>query len=519
MLQRSRVFPLSCLLFRVASIHYGGQTTNNFGYAIIKIGIFAIEPSSGLINLIRRNSYIEDDENISSADVTETDDSQNDDSVDDGLKSEPHATPRPSMVKNFDELNSVSTVDDEEAQMNLLKTPLKHLFILSENGKPVFTRYGDEDLLVTLMGVMQTLVSFAELADSSQLTYLKAGRNRIAFLHREPLIFVLVTHTNEHSMCLIQQLTYAYHQIISTLTLSRIKQKFAVQPNFDLRRWLSSAEKKLLMNIIDMYEHDMGMLMTSARCLIMSPSVRSQIGQIVALTIRGQKDMLFAIIFAHGHLVSIARLRNYHLHPADLYLLINLVNSSDAFKGVESWVPVCLPRFDTSGCLHAHISYLDDACDVCFVLLTVNPEHFQILSDFKQTIANKLRKQNLITQIKQALERERLLSDEMACPELRYFAYKSRGLSQYISSKLLKPYLTNDQHVRLFELIRFVYGRLHHPTHQLKLVYYVTEHEAILGWVCFLFVHHSEGRFRFLFRLVGTGLRIACSVFAVNYIG
>ena len=57
--------------------------------------------------------------------------------------------------------------------------------------------------------------------------------------------------------------------------------------------------------------------------------------------------MIFAIILVHGDLVSIARLRNYHLHPADLYLLINLVKSSDAFKGVESWVPVCLPRFDT----------------------------------------------------------------------------------------------------------------------------------------------------------------------------
>lgn len=61
--------------------------------------------------------------------------------MDDGLKGELHTTPRPSMVNNSDELNTVSTVDDEEAQMNLLKTPLKHLFILSENGKPVFTRY------------------------------------------------------------------------------------------------------------------------------------------------------------------------------------------------------------------------------------------------------------------------------------------------------------------------------------------------------------------------------------------
>ncbi|CAF4435711.1 unnamed protein product, partial [Adineta steineri] len=99
-------------------------------------------------------------------------------------------------------------------------------------------------------------------------------------------------------------------------------------------------------------------------------------------------DMIFAIILTHGHLVSIARLKNYHLHPSDLYLLINLVNSSDAFKGVESWVPVCLPRFDPGGCLHAHISYLDDSCDICLVLMTVNPEHFQILSDFRQRIGD-----------------------------------------------------------------------------------------------------------------------------------
>jgi hypothetical protein len=139
------------------------------------------------------------------------------------------------------------------------------------------------------MGLMQTLVSFSELTESNQLNYIKAGRCRIAFLHKEPLIFVLISHINENPICLNQQLTYAYHQIISTLTLSRIKQKFIVQPNFDLRRWLSNAEKKLLFNIVDMYERDLGMVMTCARCLILSPSIRFQIGQVVAQTIRGQK--------------------------------------------------------------------------------------------------------------------------------------------------------------------------------------------------------------------------------------
>jgi hypothetical protein len=158
------------------------------------------------------------------------------------------------------------------------------LFVFSSSS----SRYGDEDQLVTLIGVMQTLVSFSELTDSSELKFIKAGRNRIAFLHKEPLILVLITHTNEDAQCLTQQLTYAYHQVISTLTLSRIKQKFNYQPNFDLRRWLSHAERKLLHNIIDMYEDDLAMLMTSAKCLILPTNIRSQIGQTVMQTIRGQ---------------------------------------------------------------------------------------------------------------------------------------------------------------------------------------------------------------------------------------
>ncbi len=82
-----------------------------------------------------------------------------------------------------------------------------------------------------------------------------------------------------------------------------------------------------------------------------------------------------------------------------------------------------------------------------------------------------------------ALDKDRLLCDEIACDKLRYFAYKSRGLSQYISTKLFKPYQSTEQRVRLFELIRFVYGRLHNPNHHLKNVYHTTEHESLFGWV------------------------------------
>ena len=42
--------------------------------------------------------------------------------------------------------------------------------------------------------------------------------------------------------------------------------------------------------------------------------------------------------------------------------------------------------FLSRGTLHAHISHLDDKGEISLVLLTVNPEQFQMLSNFKQMI-------------------------------------------------------------------------------------------------------------------------------------
>ena len=36
----------------------------------------------------------------------------------------------------------------------------KHIFIVSTSGKPIYSRYGKEEQLVNLFGIMQALVSF-----------------------------------------------------------------------------------------------------------------------------------------------------------------------------------------------------------------------------------------------------------------------------------------------------------------------------------------------------------------------
>ncbi len=50
----------------------------------------------------------------------------------------------------------------------------KHVFILSNAGKPIYSRHGNEDKLATIMGVMQALISFVE-EDNDQLRCGKEG--------------------------------------------------------------------------------------------------------------------------------------------------------------------------------------------------------------------------------------------------------------------------------------------------------------------------------------------------------
>jgi vacuolar fusion protein MON1 len=117
------------------------------------------------------------------------------------------------------------------------------------------------------------------------------------------------------------------------------------------------------------------------------------------------QNLVFAILLANNQLITLVRMKKYVIHPLDLHLIFNLVNSSESFKTAESWTPICLPKFDAryfasditcswsltlfyfSGYLHGHVSYLSDDCQACLLLLTVDRDAFFILSEAKQKIS------------------------------------------------------------------------------------------------------------------------------------
>ncbi|CAN7982075.1 unnamed protein product, partial [Ixodes pacificus] len=260
----------------------------------------------------------------------------------------------------------------------------KHVFVLSDAGKPIYCRHGSEDQLASLAGVMQALVSCVALS-GDQVRYVRAGPLRLAFLLRGPLILVAASSLPLSLHQLQSQLHYVHAQILSVVTGSQLSRVFEQRGNFDLRRLLAGSER-FLDSLCDLMDEEPSFLLGAVRCLPLTPSVRETITQTMVRQCSKHKKLVFGILVAENQLVALVGMRKYQLHHMDLHLLFNLVHASESFKTAEAWTPVCLPKFDPSGFLHAHVSYLAQGCPACLLLLTVDRDLFFPLQECQRKI-------------------------------------------------------------------------------------------------------------------------------------
>lgn len=360
------------------------------------------------------------------------------------------------------------------------KSQKKHIFVLSEAGKPIYSRHGNEDHLVTLMGVMQALVSFVQ-QNGDTMRSIHAGDRKFVFLHRMPLILVAVSTTKASVPQLLSHLTYVYNQITSVLTFSNLNRIFEQRRNYDLRRLLGGAEK-FLDRLVDIMDKDPSFLLSAVKCLPLDNAIREVIGQTLAQYCGKVKNVVFAILLAENQLVTLVRMKKYYLHPADLHLVMNLVSSSESFKSVETWIPICLPKFDASGFLHGHISYLDDENKSCLLLLTVDKDMFFPLKECRNKIVERLKKYHCLEAINKSLNNRGYSISQVGIADVRHFLYKSRSTAQFTGPRVEAPYVTSDDWNHLFGLYQYLHHRMYKSTRPLKMLYYSGERETMVGW-------------------------------------
>nr|CAH7733937.1 unnamed protein product [Callosobruchus chinensis] len=384
-------------------------------------------------------------------------------------------------IEQLDESTNYVKDSTEEGEIEVSRewtSKTKHIFVLSQAGKPIYSRYGNEDKLAWLFGVMQTLVSFVQSSDDT-IKSIHAGDTHFVFLIKKPLILVAVHKTQESEQQIVTQLNYVFNQITSILTLTRLKKIYEQRQNYDLRRLLTGVER-LIDHLLDFSEKDPSFFLGAVQCLPLTSSVRDSISSAIIGACNKIKNLVFAILLADNKLITLVRMKKYCLHPADLHLIFNLVQASESLKNSESWTPLCLPKFDASGFLYGHVSYLAEDCQACLLLLTVDRDVFFTLSEAKQRIVERLRRGNSLEAINEALASSDANWNGAGFPELRHYIYKSKSTAQFYQPPIGPPYSLRPR--RLIDVYKRSHQRLHSSTRPLKLAFERSASEAVLAW-------------------------------------
>ncbi|XP_047736822.1 vacuolar fusion protein MON1 homolog A-like, partial [Hyalella azteca] len=264
---------------------------------------------------------------------------------------------------------------------------------------------------------------------------------------------------------------YVNSVVESVSTRAALQRHYSRRRNCDLRDLLGGTDR-LITSLLHLQDTEPGLLLGAYHTLPLP-----------------QANLVFAVVVTGLQVVSVVRLKTVVLHPADLHLLCNLVHASDSLRASENWMPICLPQFDPDGYLYGHVSYLSEVCDACLLLLTVDKEHFYTLSQAKQKITEKLRRQHVLDKLVcrgsggAATVSGGYPVSTVGCPELRHFVYKNRALAQYTAPIYCPPYHTEETRalpVRLYERLQ---QRVRCQERPLKMLYCSAADHATIAWV------------------------------------
>lgn len=387
-------------------------------------------------------------------------------------------------------------------QKEVFHHKLKHFFVLSNAGKPIYSLNGADKVIVGFMGLITALVSSVEETMDQQLQHINYGELQIVIYNREPLILVAVSklyHENKTHLAL--QLEYIYSYLLSILSRPAITRSYQNRMNYDLRKVLTALDFQNLDGICTQLSYgqivEMGTLgvcglefFTSHLLDSALPSIRitntvrkklngvlqscrkikePETRSVLSLSKHDDvvSDLLFSLLVAPPNkIIGLARPKNHQLSHRDLSILTYIISSvtSDGNSSSEDlWIPVCMPDFNSNGFLYAFIKNFDLASYVVVDGKNVPPQPVQIVLlssnkntfDTMQTIANNILNDITWSELLRCGLSDDLVSSTQYPGGVDHFVFKLVKHNQFISSDMAK-WSANGTSAASIQLTKFL---------------------------------------------------------------
>uniref|UniRef100_K3WJ71 Vacuolar fusion protein MON1 homolog n=1 Tax=Globisporangium ultimum (strain ATCC 200006 / CBS 805.95 / DAOM BR144) TaxID=431595 RepID=K3WJ71_GLOUD len=347
---------------------------------------------------------------------------------------------------------------------------------------------------------LQGLLSFVSCMQHEELQELETDGCRCFFQTRENLTFAVIlrspsAHPSTGSDSAdavpdvttdsLQRLIHLLHSQILFVLTERGLDVLRRQPGYDLRELLSGTER-VMAALCDRWAtdptlrfHDLGVAfvrlapghrMVVTRALEYEPSGASLTSSSSASAGGGGGGtgaMICGIVLAKKQIVAVSHpnKKQFNILVDDLLLLLNFVYHTPSLAKSETWTPICLPSFNSSGFLYAYVVFL--TADICLLLLSSqqSPEQFHSFHAKKEFIADQLAQAGTIDAIHDAVQSQSEPGSARWQPHgdlplLSHFIYKNELTGECATSELEFPFDNED--VATNTLLLNQYAKLHH---------------------------------------------------------
>jgi hypothetical protein len=294
-------------------------------------------------------------------------------------------------------------------------------------------------------------------------------------------------------------LDHLHMLLLSVLSSTQLERILTKHTNFDLRRLLTGTTT-LLHSHLARLPTSPGILTSSLQTMRLDPAIRTRVAEaLVPPSKLKTKDALYALLVVDDKVVTIARPRKHSIHPTDLHVLLATIAAPSIKGTTASWLPICLPKFNASGFLHAYVSFIRSEGDtpgehteterkpsIALILISASGDFDSVRAWSGYTI-DQLESSSTIDALLEAVRTAEYTLDDLQIPGLRHFIYKSR-----VNVQVTMPHYdfvnggSESEFQRIFSLYRTAYDAIHAKGGQectLRLQYVKTQSVCVMAWV------------------------------------
>ena len=273
----------------------------------------------------------------------------------------------------------------------------RHYLIMSDGGKPVYSRYGDpienNSIFATLSAMITKYTIFnTSDTDKENLNVITNNKNKIVFLKKGQLIFIALSKKNDCTSLLFSQLEYLYFQLMSILTIS-FYSKLEDNPSKCLSTM--GGTENLFEQMIQYTSKSFPALFNSYQVFNYF-EFREKLNKL-SEEFRG--DALYCIIMTPYEIISLSRSNQIDVVPSDLVLIQNLIYSQEMLRTQESYVPICLPGISEQGYIQFYSHFSEENIGIIFITENMDPLWFVKFQEQYNKLYQKLLNENYIEKI------------------------------------------------------------------------------------------------------------------------